>query len=397
MLPRVKIKFENGALAQRVPSPDGVLGMLLTGTAVENKFALATPYTLRSLAGLNDLGITAANNPHIHKVLSQFYREAGEGNEVWLMAFAATVKTSEMLDQDEPHGKLLINAAAGRLRGLVVSRDPGASYVPVITKGLDADLLPAMQNGQLLGEWAADQKFAPLFVILEGYAYNGKAIDLTDLTTHQYNRVSVMIGDTVPGSKFSAVGLLAGRLAKVPVHVNIAKVKDDTLSTTAAFIGNESVEVADVESIHNKGYITMRSYVGRSGYYFNDDFTATLISDDYNHLTARRTIDKAYRIAYDSLLEELMSELPVNADGSLQTAMIKSWQIKVENAIAGEMTARGELSADVTDNNDKGVICFIDSNQNILSSSTLNVSIRIRPFGYPRYIDVYLGFQVIGN
>jgi len=397
MLPRVKIIFENGALAQTVSSPDGVFGLLLTGVAVAGKFVLATPYTLRSLASLTALGITVENNPHIIKVVTQYYAEAGEGAEVWLMAFPDTVKVSQMVDVDSPYGKLLINAANGRLRALIVSRSPDVAYAPVITNGLDADLIPAMLKGQALCEWSTDQKFAPIFLILEGYAYSGNAVDLADLTDLNYNRVSVMIGDVVKDSKFAAVGMLAGRLSKNAVQVNIAKVKDGALSTATAFIKGDKIEVADVASIHDKGYITMRTYVGRSGYFFNDDFTATLPDDDYSHLTARRTIDKAYRIAYDELLEELMAEVPVNADGTLQDAIVKSWQVKVESAIASAMTARGELSADVTNNDDKGVICFINSNQNIVSSSLINVSLRVRPFGYTRYFDVYLGFQIISN
>ena len=397
MLPRIKINFENGALSQSVPSPDGVFGFAVTGTAVVDKFNLATPYVLRSLASLTTLGITEANNPHIFKIISDFYGEAGDGAEAWLMAFPDTVKVSEMVDSSLSYARLLIRATNGRLRGLIVSRAPGVGYVPTITNGLDADIVPAMQKAQALGVWATEQLYAPIFTILEGYAFSGNAVDLADLKTNSYNRVSVMIGNTVTSSNFAAVGLLAGRLAKIGVQVNAGKVKDGPLSTVTAFIGDKSIEVADVETIHDKGYITLRSIVGRTGFFFTDDFTAALPADDYSHLTARRTIDKAYRIAYDALIEELLSEIPINLDGTMQDAMVKSWQLKVEDRIFKDMTSRGELSSDVTDNDDKGVICFIDSSQNVVSSSQINVSIRVRPFGYARYINVALGFQVISN
>jgi hypothetical protein len=95
------------------------------------------------------------------------------------------------------------------------------------------------------------------------------------------------------------------------------------------------------------------------------------------------------------MLEELLDEVPVTSTGTLQLPIVKSWEAKVENAIASGMTANGELSADVTDANDRGVKCYIDPDQNIISNSILDVNIRVRPFGYPRYINVYLGFQVI--
>lgn len=396
MLPRVKIFFENGALGQIAPLADGVYGLLCTGAAVSTTFALATPYILRSYDSLATLGINETNNPSLVKIVTDFYNEAGAGTELWIMAFPDTVKMSDMVSPtDVTKAKALINAANGRLRGLIVSRKPAVGYVPTIADGLDEDVALARTNAQILAEWSTNSKYAPIFVLIEGYAYNGNAIDLTDLTIGTDNRVAVFIGDTVNNSPTAAVGLPAGRLALNPVQVNIGRVKDGTIATNTAFIKDKSVETADVESIHNKGYITMRTYVGRSGYYFNDDFTATLPTDDYSHLTARRTIDKAYRIAYDTLLNELLDNVPVNNDGTIQAPFAKSIQGQVENAIALSMTANGELSTDPSNPSDRGVQCLVDLSQNIVSTSKMVVKLRVKPFGYPRYIDVYLGFQAV--
>lgn len=396
MLPRIKIFFENGALGQVAALADGVFGLLCTGATVASTFILATPYVLRSFDSLTALGVTSANNPSLTKFVTEFYAEAGDGAELWIMAFPDTVKLSDMVDAtDATKGKSLINAANGKLTGLFVSRKPDVGYVPTITNGLDADVALAKANAQVLAEWSTNSKFAPIFVAIEGYAYSGNAVDLADLTTGSHNRVSIFIGDTVASSKSACIGLLAGRLASNPVHQNIGRVKDGAIATPTAFINTLAVDNADVEGIHNKGYITMRTFVGRSGYFFNDDFTATLPTDDYSHLTARRTIDKAYRIAYSTMLNELLDAVPVNADGTMQASLIKSYQSKVENDIALSMTANGELSADATNPSDRGVICYIDPAQNVVSTSKLNIKIRVRPFGYPRYVDIYLGFQAV--
>lgn len=394
MLPRVKIFFENGALGKVATSADGVLGIMCTGVAVSTTFSLATAYTLFGIAGLATLGITSTNNPAIYKIIVDFYKVAGEGTEVWLMAFPDTVKLSDMVDiADATKAKAFINAANGRLRGLVLSRTPAVGYTPTITNGLDADVALAITNAQALAAWSQTSKFAPVFVAIEGYAYSGTASALADLTTMSNNSVCVLIGDNVVNTKKAAMGVLAGRIASIPVQRNIGRVRDGALLTTA-FIVDKTVELADVESIHNKGYITFRTFIGRSGYFFSDDPMATLPTDDYSSLTARRTIDKAYRIAYQTMLDNLLDEVPVTSEGKLQVPLITSWQTDVEKDIAAQMTALGELSADATDPNDKGVICFIDPDQNIVSTSRLDVRVRVRPFGYPRYIDVYLGFQV---
>ncbi len=398
MLPRVKIYFQNGALGRVTTPADGVLGLLCTGIAVADSFALATPYVLYSLDSLAALGVTSANNAGLYKIVSEFYAEAGNGAELWLMCFPDTVKMSDMVDVAvTDKAKALINAANGRLRGLVVSRTPDEDYTPTITSGLDADVALAMSKAQALSDWAANNKYAPVFVLIEGYAYDGNPVNLADLHSLSYNAVSILIGDTVASSESAAVGALAGRIASIPVQRNIGRVKDGPLAAVSIFIGDKAAEVADVETIHNKGYITFRTFIGRSGYFFNDDFTATAETDDYSSLTARRTIDKAYRLAYDALLDVLLDEVPVNNDGTLQAPIVKSWEAMVESRIANSMTVNGELSADVNNPNDRGVVAYIDPLQNIIADSILDVSVAIRPFGYPRYINIYLGFQVINS
>ena len=395
--PRLKVYFENGALGQVQPSADGVFGILCTAATVAGTFALQTPYVLRKLEDLDVLGITLANNPGLLKVVTDFYAEAPAGTEVWIMGFADTVAMSAMVDvTDLTKGRALILAANGRLRGLFVSRTPDVGYTPTITNGLDADVILARANAQALAVWATDSKAAPLFVVISGTHYSGNAVDLTDLTLETKNRVAVMIGDRIAGTR-AAVGLLAGRLARIPIQRNIARVSDGTLATVTAFIGAKTVEQAEWESIHAKGYITFRTLVGRAGYFFVDDALATLPTDDYNHLTARRTIDKAYRIAYATVLEKLLSEVPVNTAGTVPPAVAKSWEADVENAIATAMTVPGELSADPTNASDKGVKCFIDPNQPLASTGSLDIQVRVRPYGYARFLNIYLGFQVVAQ
>ena len=215
---------------------------------------------------------------------------------------------------------------------------------------------------------------------------------MKNLSVETYNRVCVVVGDTVSGSKDAAVGTLMGRIASIPVQRNIGRVKDGSLFPTEMFIGTSKVDESGsvVASIFEKGYIVPRKYVGRSGYFYADDPMACDPTDDYAHITNRRVIDKAYRIAYDTMLEELLDEIDLNEDGTMQHAVVKSWQQTLENAINRQMTAKGELSA--TDG--EGCKCFINEKQNVVSTSKIVVTLKVRPHGYSRYIDVNLGFQV---
>lgn len=396
MLPRVKILFENGRLGGMSPNSDGTMGLAITATAVPGKFELAKAYVLRSTDDLSDLGITSSDtdaNAFLYKTVKEFYAEGGDGLELWVMGFPPTVKQSDMVDKTKDYAKKLIQAAAGEIKCLAVAFQPATGYTPTIQNGLDSDLTAAMLNAQLLAEWAADTMYAPLFVILEAREFTGNAVDLPDLSTHQYNRVGVLLGDTVSGSKGAAIGLLAGRIAKNPVQRHIGRVKDGAANSVTAYIGSQSATLADVETIYNKGFISFRTFVGKSGYYFNDDNLATSATDDYRSIARRRTIDKAFRVAYDTMLNELNEEIPVTAEGKLVPALAKSWETAVETAIIGQMTAEGNLGVDTTDANDTGVTCSIDTNQNVVSGGKIEMILRVRPYGYAKYIDVKLGFQ----
>jgi len=397
-LPRVLINFANGALGAVAPSADGVLGLICTAVAVSSTFALKTAYKITSLADLTALGVTAANNPRLHAEVTDFYLQAGSGSKIplWIFGVADSVTLANMADStDLTMGPALLIAAQGEIRGLLFARKPASGYTPTVTAGIDADSYAAATAAQALCAYAQDTFKTPIFAIVEGRSYTGTPANLTDMTASTLNRVAILIGDTASDTGEAAVGLLGGKVASVPVQRNIGRVKDGALAVTVAYVKDKNVAVADVESIHNKGFITFRAHVGRNGAFFSNDPLCTTITDDYHRLALRRVADKAYRIAYTTLLNNLLDELPVLSDGTLQPAVAKNWETMVENAISLSMTANGELSADPNNANDRGVTCYINPSQNVVSTSKVTGVIRVRPFGYADYIEFDLGFQTI--
>ena len=393
MLPRVKIYFENGLLGSTSPSSDGVTGLIATGVTVSTTFVLGTSHLITSIAGLVPLGITSANNPTIYKAVTEFYTEAAEGTKLWIYGVADTVTLTQMLDVEGVHGKALINAANGAINILMVSKKDATGYTATITDGLDADVYAAITKAQALGEWATESKYAPFFTIIPGRHYSGTASDLADLSERSDNRVQVFIGDSISGSSDASVGLIAGRYANNSVQRSAARVKSGAIGVDTLYIGATTPEQGDADLIHDAGFVTFRNFVGKSGYYFTDDKLATDTTDDYALVPRRRVIDKAYRIGYQTLVNELGDEIPVTNDGYIPAATVKSIQNAVETAIENNMTANGELGNDPTDPQDTGVECYIDYAQNVVSTSSFKVKLRVKPFGYPKYIDLYLGFK----
>ncbi|GAB1403046.1 hypothetical protein MASR1M74_02240 [Lentimicrobium sp.] len=249
-------------------------------------------------------------------------------------ALAETVSLTEMATQATANGiRSLLADANGRLRGIFIHRTPATGYTPTTTGGLDGDVATAIAAAQLTAVWATETLKAPIFIIVAGLYYSGNPVEATDLSLGNLNRVGVMIGDTVGGDG-CAIGILAGRLAKIPVQRNIGRVKDGPVVTlTSAYLKDTKAEVADTGSVHDKGYITLRMHTGRAGYFFTDDPLATLPTDDYNHVTARRTVDKAYRLAYDALLGELLEEIPVSDEGQVSVTFAKSVEQKLKTLL----------------------------------------------------------------
>ena len=379
----------NGQLGTVGESPDGLFALVCGAAAVTKKLELGKAYTLHSFDELAALGVTAENNPRLYKHVQDFYTEAEEGTKLVIYPVDKAKTFTELCDKDTGVIKELIMAENGALRGIFLAGD--GREATITTNGLDNDLFTALPKAQQLAEWATVSLYAPLFIILEGRGYKGGVVK--DLHKEAYNRVGVLIGDTVKASEGAAVGLMAGRLATLPVQRNIARVKNGALKPITMFLGEKPVEenASAVSDLYDAGYITPRKYVGKAGYFFTDDRLACEQTDDYAHITARRTIDKAYRIAYTALLELMMDELAVNDDGTLRHGIIMAWQQMMENAVNRAMTAAGELSAD---ENGAGCKAYIDPKQNVLSTSKIELVLKVRPFGYARYVDVKLGFQV---
>lgn len=421
MLPRIKIAYMNGQLGTVGESPDGLFALVMRMKSSEFQYV---PIKIRSIEDLALYdGLTEDSEIELYRMVRQFYAEAEVGTEVYIFGVGIFDSYSTILsvDSDGPL-RHLITSTKGAIRGIFigsvhsrngaspVNMDEGVMPVDgeleggVMDTGIsvgddgvatleagDGTLVGVADMAQHLAEWATSELYAPLFVVLSGINYDGAP----DFSEKGYNRVAIVIGDSQQSSGYDCVAILAGRLASIPVHRNCGRVKDGPLAPVDMYIGNfplaEAEQYGIVADLYNKRYITPRMYVGRSGYYFADDNMACDPTDDYAHLAHRRVIDKAYRITYDTLLDMMLDELAVNEDGTLQVGVIKTWQQAVENAINAQMTFNGELSAS---EDNAGCECYINEKQNVLATSRVDVTVKVRPCGYARYIDVNLGFLV---
>lgn len=390
-LPGVNINVLNGQLGIVGASEDAVMGLIGSGVSTDH-IALNEPKQIFSLADLEALGVGAEyaveNSTDIYDQVADFYSKAGNGRELWVMIVSNATLMQNIVDVNGSIAPTLIEAANGRLRMIGVTRSPEPSYIPTFENGFDDDAYEAgLKAEELVRSYRAMN--IPFRVLVEARDYQSDPTALVNLRQGSQNGVGFVLDGLKSTSKAGAVGRALGQFANRPVQRNIGRVKDGDVNQANAYFsdGNpiEDSSVGQWGVIHDKGYIFLRKFFGRSGYFYNDDPAATLVTDDYNALALGRVIDKAQRIAYVTYINELLDDLEINpANGQLNPAVIKSYQARIDNAINLSMTNNEEIS---------GVRSLLEPDQNILSTNKVQVKLFIVPKGYSKEIEVDLGFE----
>lgn len=389
-LPNVNIELTNGALGSVGANQDGVAGLVLTGVSVPNKIQINEPRVIFSLADAEELGIEqTGDNASAYRHIKEFYeaRRIVSGSEIaelYIMLTSSTTTLEDVADYSNVNGaKKLLEYAQGRIRLLAISRTPSSSYDPDLQYGIDEDSINAIMEAQGLAD-AFAKKQAPVRVLVEALYFENQNIgDLEDLKSYEGNRVSVVLWSTQNDGS-SSVAFTLGFKSALAVQRKLSRVKNGALHFPEVFIGDTKVEeVSGLEMLHDKGYIALRTYPSRAGYYFTGEPTATSDTDDYAVLSRGCVIDKAQRIAYDVFLQEIEDDIQVDADGQL----LPGYKIYLENRIVSR------IQLEMADAISGAVEFSIPDGQNILANSTTNVVLKIVPVGYQSQINVQLGFD----
>jgi len=223
---------------------------------------------------------------------------------------------------------------------------------------------------------------------------------LANLATLTAYKVSAVIGQDGGGlglklynttkKSITCLGACLGSVALATVSQDIAWKGKFNLSNgveldTVAF-GNGQLftDLSDsaVSYLNDLRYIFLLKNVGSDGSYFNDSHTAITVSNDYAYIENNRTIDKAIRGAYTSLLPEVAAPIQLNANGTISDVTI-AHLISVASPNLDQMVRDGDLSAyEVT----------INPSQDVLSTSKIIIAIGLLPKGVSRMIQVNIGF-----
>jgi hypothetical protein len=416
MRPNASITLSNGNLGGQGTSQTGVSAVVIS-CAVAPVAGFGVAFLVRSIAQVKTAFAQVGNEAVIEALEKGFYAEAPEGTKLFIVAVVNTNSLTDMAVEAIAGKALQMGAGEVRLVGMI--KFPAGSYVATISNSFDADVHTAVTAMQTLANTYLGLK-KPFRALIQGYGYTSPANNATDYSVATAAgtkpNVGVVVGQ-IDNSTARATMLALGKASKLPSQRNIGRVKSGSLnipSTAVVKIGSATVETmssVDLDTLHDKHYITFEINETAPGYVFNNDWMCAAESNDYSRLARGRVIDNAVRIAFKAYYEELKDDVDVDSQGRLDLVVEKALEAKIESAIDKDMRAElskksnGSAAVECLINPDPSAYAFlytqngIDSpNFNILTNGgKVYLFLRARPKGSLSYINVYLGYVATSN
>jgi hypothetical protein len=176
------------------------------------------------------------------------------------------------------------------------------------------------------------------------------------------------------------IGAYCGKLAQRNVHQGPDAVRYGGISAATA-LKPDGLNDGHIEALKNAGYVTARRIIGLNGIYITSGQMMSEAGSDYDLVERRRTMDKACRQVRAAQLFFVNDAVKVGKDGSPEG--IQMLVAQSQNPLDA-MKTNGEIS--------DGTIVVPDG-QNILSTKTLVMKIRVTPLGKLSYIENEIAYS----
>ncbi len=383
----LKIERTNGNVPKTLTGEDHISGLVMYMDALPTGFdESARIQAISTIDTAESLGITSDAESWeirvLHYQLTEIFR-INPATSLYVGLFAKPTGGNYTFSEI----KTLQNFTSGRIRQVGV-------YAGDVD--LTADDLTTLQGIAT----TLESQDTPLSIL-----YAPKISAISSLPTELYGgnkrNVSVVIAQAGSGTgatlytddqnrgsaSVTAIGVVLGLVSLASVHESIAWVKKYPTGVDLPAFGDgtllRSIDRAIIESLDAARYLFFVTYSGLSGSYMNDSHTMDDPISDYAYIENVRTIDKAVRGIRAYLLPELGSSLYVDPDtGKLQSYTVEHL-VTVANKQLEDMEKAGELS---------GYSVEIDPDQNVLSTSSVEIVIKKVGVGVLRHINVKIGF-----
>lgn len=385
MATSLTIVRQNGNVPKSQNGQDHVSGFVayLLEADIPAAFKAEPVQAVSTIDKAEELGITADATAWSVKMLHYQLEEVFRINPSITLYMGLFSKPESMTFQEM---KKVQNYAEGAIRQMAIWNGDTAPTADNIVK------LEAVAD-------SLDTENAPFSTLYAPLVSNYKNLP-NNLATNN-PRVSVVIAQAGSGTgaelykskdnktkaTVSAIGVALGTLSKAAVHQCIAWVKNFPSGISMPALGDgtlvRTIDKGELEKLDTNRYLFLNNVVGVAGSYWNDSHTMDSPTSDYAAIESVRTMDKAVRGIRTYLTPELGGNVYIDPDtGKLQSYTVSHLETTA-NIPLEEMEKAGELS---------GYKAEIDAEQNVLSTSTIEVTIKNVPVGVVRKFKVKIGF-----
>jgi len=387
-LSQVTVNVGQGGLGRRPLNTDKISGLLFFNDTLPSGFSSsAREKKVYSLEEAEDLGIAEGSSDHdvewYH--VSEYFRMNPDG-ELWIGYYAVPASTYDFVEI-----ATLARAAAGEIRQMGVYAN-GLTFASAQCTTIQA-IIEGLE--------AAYRQFSVLYAanLAATTAVTGWS-SVTDLRTLSAEKVTVVIaedgdgaGATLAGSKaysITALGCALGCISRSSVEQSIGNpqnfdISDGTEMEVPALANGDLVSAltsSAMGGLKDKGYlIAIKRTPDLSGTFFERCPTAIAATNDFAWLETNRTVDKAIRLVRSALIPQLNGTVLLKADGTMRDEVVGYYEDLAQSPLT-QMEADGEISASEVN---------IDPEQDVLGTSTLEVSVSIVPVGIAETITVNIG------
>lgn len=390
----IAINIQDGGLGRLAPGEDWKSGIIFQSATKPAGYGSDDIKRCYSVSDAEGFGITVALYPSIHYHVSEYFRVLSQFNiNAWLDVGIYNIGTGLF---DGTQIKTMQNAANGQLRQIAVR------------------LVDAFASGQVTAAQTKaaelDTENKPCVVLLAADFANFNSP--TDLRTLASKLVSVVIAQdgggtgadlfTGTGISEAAIGACLGTLAASRVNENIGWVEKFNIAgatelQTLALCDGTLVSAktnTQLDALNTAGYIfAVPRHV--AGSYWYDSPTSTTATSDFAYIEANRTAQKAKRLSLQYLAPHQNRPLYINpTTGKLTEDTIAIFKNAILNALLNMTQSPSEINVDPVTGRLPLNTVSIDPDQNVLSTSKVNIVVRISPVGVARQITVTLSYAV---
>lgn len=374
--PKIITNVSNGNLLRQVNITDGVAGIVATAKDAENIGKVKTVY---SLIDAESKGYTEELEPFLYGIIAEFYEELGGSQELWILGVEDTMTMTQMTTYTNSNGALkLLTESKGRVNLVGILRKPADSYNGG-DEFLDTDVETAVTASKTLAQYQQSIN-RPVRFLIEGRVIDSSKVNSYEPNTATNGYVGVVLGSVLSAGT-GVVALALARAVKYEAHIKIGSGQNGALSIQSAYIGTRKIESftpTELDNLADAGFIILHIREGISGFFFGRDNMAS--DDDFRILVHGRLIDKAQRICATTTSTFLETSVRITSEGNINEADAMHLEQILKSQIFSQM--EGQISA---------VDVLIPTNQDLINTNTIEMQVKIQPFGYLTWIIVNLG------